>query len=119
MPPIGDWRDQLAACHDFVSKPVRWSRFVSFPKTMPDHISRGGFFSKKYSDRLSGFSQDDLWLLATVFERLLRSRAASSPTELTEQQAQILDRAIVVVGDLKISSTEWGSAAKLETFRIR
>jgi hypothetical protein len=86
---------------------------------MPDHISRGGFFSKKYSDRLSGFSQDDLWLLATVFERLLRSRAASSPTELTEQQAQILDRAIVVVGDLKISSTEWGSAAKLETFRIR
>jgi hypothetical protein len=42
-PPMPGWREVLDKCHDFVSKPIRWPRFISFTGRIAERLQHGWF----------------------------------------------------------------------------
>ncbi len=119
-PPAPGWQGVLGSCHDFISRPVRWSRFVHFGPGIPDglHIHwLERLWNSKYESRMAAFSEDELDVAEVVFEKLIGDRAEGRPTELAEAQADLLRRLIDAAGDLEIRSYRGGY--RLDSFRPR
>jgi hypothetical protein len=121
-PPVLDWREILASWREFISKPVRWSRCVSYEGEIAKrlHHTWGADrqpFNRVYADRLATFTDDELSKGGQLFQELLRDRNDGRPTELAKQDGALLDRLVDAAGELEIGSVN--GVAKLETFRRR
>lgn len=118
-PPQADWRDKLASSHDFISKPVRWPRFITYYGEIEERVyHEWGYerlFNVKYADVLSGFSDQELSKLGKLFEKLLNDRAAHRPSHIGDEQAALLARAAKAVGGLEVSSVN--GTAKVSEFQ--
>jgi hypothetical protein len=121
MPPAHDWRETLASCRDFISKPIRWSPFVSYVGEIAHRLHHNWtyahLFNKKHATRLSGFSKSDLRRSVDLFDKLLTGRAEKRPIDLAEQDGILLDRLIDAAGELEISSVR--GVARLDSFSRR
>jgi len=117
--PMPDWRGVLDKCHDFVSKPIRWSRFIAFTGPIAGRLQHGWithrYFNIKYAHRLREFSDEDLGRAARMFDQLLKNRHDKRPTGLASADATLLSRLIEVAGDLEISGLY--GVARLDSFR--
>ena len=118
-PPCPEWREVLDSCHDFISRPVHWSRFVSFGSGIANRLHHDwagdAQWNRQYKDRLGAFCEDELDVAERLFRALLDARQEGRPSELTRAQADLLPRLIEAVGELEISSMM--GVARLDSFR--
>jgi hypothetical protein len=119
MPPQPDWRDKLASCRNFISKPVRWPRFITYYGDIEERLyhewGNERLFNIKYASVLDGFSDQELHSLAKLFEKLLDDRHGRRPSHVGEEQAALLALAADTVGGLEVSSVN--GVAKVAEFR--
>lgn len=106
--PIRNWRQTLRNWHDYVTSPASWSRFAPYNRRIEDVLFyysptyKHMRLNSRYRDRFASFQEEDLVRLIDVFSSLLLFH--DERINLGEAQANVLERARQIAGDLEIAS---------------
>jgi hypothetical protein len=112
-PPAAGWRNLLRARTGLASSPARWPRTATYIGSISDVLYTRGAnrrcpINERYSDRLADLTPEALYRLAGLLDRLMDDRHYERPSKINTEDAEILEKALGAVGDLKVSSV-WGT----------
>lgn len=107
--PISGWVEALQNNYGFVSGGRRWSHFSRYIKPI-DHLLYYSYpgckwFSDKYQELLSDFSDEDFTALNRLFDKLVSSRAHTYLPNLTVFEITLLNRVVTIAPDALIGGT--------------
>lgn len=120
LPPKPDWKNVLSSSRDFASNFTNWPALAIYTGDVSDRLfhswsSTSVPLNANYSNRLANFRDEEMGQLAALFDKLLTDRFYhKSPSALTAERAALLNRAVLELRGLEISSI-WGCAA-IESF---
>lgn len=108
-PPVTNWRNILAGCHDFfITNPIGWGAFAEYTGTIENlllstGISRFlGSFNSRFQERFTSFDDNELQLLHAALRVVAQGHETDSSVVLTPDQAAIIQKAQELAGDLTI-----------------
>jgi hypothetical protein len=109
---VDEWREILQSSKNFASSAVHWPPFALYVGTSASCLYNGRGSSgenpmnSRYADRLTTFTNAELWRLPKLFDRLSTDRYYQRPSQFGTADAALLERALAAVGDLEIR-TVW------------
>jgi hypothetical protein len=119
MPPVKGWKEVLSSCYDFISRPVRWSRFVSYRGKISRHLLHATYlalpFNKRYSAMLEGAKDEQLRRVSHLLDQLTKDYERGNLTTLSRTDVELLEWLFELVGDAEVSHYE--TVVRLSTFR--
>lgn len=105
-PPARNWESDLGSWHSFVKDDLSWGRFARYLGKADEALyivyASQRFLNFRYQERFLDFSDEDLGRLCKLFSTLLDAKRRGRQAIVSESDAPLLDRALRIVGDLKI-----------------
>ncbi len=118
LAPVADWVAILRSWRTFLSNPVRWRPLARYTGRISEHLfhSRANVaLNEKFSERFGSLSPDELSRLPSLLDRLLMRRGTAQTSQLTQEDNNLLQRAIDAAGDLDVSY--FHKVWRLDSFR--
>jgi hypothetical protein len=118
-PPREDWRLILKDWRDYISSPIKWSRFIEFSGEIEDALFswHADLFNLRYEDRLSSWGEQEIDSVVELFNKIIHTFTYRTPLELKTDEVELFSRVMREFGDLKIVGYQ-GQEFKLAEIKI-